>query len=54
MKNLFYAVLVIVGLIMLGGKSPRIALMIAFLIFLGTVTLNIENFKTILKPETYQ
>lgn len=43
-----YAILVIVGLVIMGEYSPKIALTLAALIFLGALIVNKENFSNLM------
>lgn len=47
-SNTFYIALVAIGLILLGGSYPKIALAIAALIFFGAVLLNVNQFKSLM------
>lgn len=50
----FYAGLVAVALIVLGQKSPKVAMSLAGLVLLSTIIVNKDKFKSLLDPNTYQ
>lgn len=51
MGNWFYIGFVTIGLLILGGKFPRIALAVAALIFFGAVLMNVNTFTSLMKPK---
>jgi hypothetical protein len=51
MKNLFFGILAVVLLILVGQWNAKIGLALAGLVLLSSVLLNIEDFKKIMKGE---
>jgi hypothetical protein len=51
--KVFYAVLIVILLILIGQKSPKVGLALAGLILLSTITINIKNFEQILKGDVF-